>query len=40
MRKSASLTAYWTMKNNSFAGFARALFIFGHFADVLFLYTT
>ena len=26
--------AYLTMKNNSFARFARAFFIFGHFADV------
>ena len=32
--------AYLTMKNNSFARFARAFFIFGHFEDVLVLYTT
>ena len=29
--------AYLTMKNNRFASFARAFFIFGHFADVLVL---
>ena len=28
------------MKNNSFAGFARAFFIFAHFARVLVLSTT
>jgi len=27
--------AYLTMKNSSFARFARAFFIFGHLADVL-----
>ena len=32
--------AYLTMKNNSFARFARAFFIFGHLADVLDLSTT
>ena len=32
--------AYLTMKNNSFARFARAFFIFGNFADVLVLSTT
>ena len=32
--------AYLTMKNNSFAHFARAFFIFGHLADVLVLSTT
>ena len=32
--------AYLTMKNNSFAHFARAFFNFGHFADVLVLSTT
>ena len=32
--------AYLTMKNNSFARFARAYFIFEHFADVLVLSTT
>ena len=31
--------AYLTMKNNSSACFARALFIFGHFANVLVLST-
>ena len=32
--------AHLTMKNNSFARFARAVFIFGHFKDVLVLSTT
>ena len=32
--------AYLTMKNNSFARFARAFFIFWHFRDVLVLSTT
>ena len=32
--------AYLTMKNGSFALFARAFFIFAHFADVLVLSTT
>ena len=32
--------AYLTMKNSSFAPFARALFIFAHFAVVLVLLTT
>ena len=32
--------AYLTMKNNTFARFARAFFIFGHLADVLDLSTT
>ena len=32
--------AYLTMKNTTFARFARAFFIFGHFADVLVLSTT
>ena len=32
--------AYLTMKNNSFARFARAFFIFWHFEDVLVLSTT
>ena len=32
--------AYLTMKNNTFAHFARAIFIFGNFADVLVLPTT
>ena len=32
--------AYLTMKNNSFARFARTFFIFGHLADVLDLSTT
>ena len=32
--------AYLTMKNNRFARFARAFFIFGHSADVLVLSTT
>ena len=32
--------AYLTMKNNSFARFARAVFIFWHFEDVLVLSTT
>ena len=32
--------AYLTVKNNSFARFARAVFIFGHVADVLVLSTT
>ena len=32
--------AYLTMKNNSFARFARAFFTFGNFADVLVLSTT
>ena len=31
--------AYFTMKNIGFARFARAFFIFGHFADVLVLST-
>ena len=31
---------YLIMKNNTFARFARAFFIFGHFADVLVLSTT
>ena len=31
--------AYVTMKNNSFARFARAFFVFSHFADVLVLST-
>ena len=31
--------AYLTMKNSSFACFARAVFIFGHLADVLVLST-
>ena len=34
------LFAYFTMKNNSFACFARAFFIFGHLADILDLSTT
>ena len=32
--------AYLTMKNNTFARFARAFVIFGHFADLLVLSTT
>lgn len=32
--------AHLTMKNNTFAHFARAFLIFGHFADVLVLSTT
>ena len=32
--------AYLTMKNSTFARFARAFFIFGHLADVLDLSTT
>ena len=32
--------AYLTMKNKRFARFARAFFIFGHFADVVVLSTT
>jgi len=32
--------AYLTMKNNSFARFARAFFILKHFADILDLSTT
>ena len=32
--------AYLTMKNNGFARFARAVFIFAHFADVLVLSKT
>ena len=32
--------AYLTMKNSSFARFARAVFIFGHLADVLVPFTT
>ena len=32
--------AYLTMKNSTFAHFARAFFIFGHLADVLDLSTT
>ena len=32
--------AYLTMKNNTFARFARAFAIFGHFADLLVLSTT
>ena len=32
--------AYLTMKNSTFARFARAVFIFGHLADVLDLSTT
>ena len=32
--------AYLTMKNNTFARFARAFVIFGHFADVLVLSST
>ena len=32
--------AHLTMKNNTFARFARAFFIFGHLADVLDLSTT
>ena len=32
--------AYLTVKNNRFARFARAVFIFGHSADVLVLSTT
>ena len=32
--------AYLTMKNNTFARFARALVIFGHLADVLVLSMT
>ena len=32
--------AYLTMKNNTFARFARAVFIFVHFAEVLVLSTT
>ena len=32
--------AYLTVKNNRFARFARAFFIFGHSADVLVLSTT
>ena len=32
--------AYLTMKNNTFARFARAFFIFGHLADVLDFSTT
>ena len=31
---------YLTMKNSTFARFARAFFIFGHLADVLDLSTT
>ena len=31
--------AYLKVKNNRFARFARAFFIFGHFADVLVLST-
>ena len=32
--------AYLTMKNNSFARFARAFLIFVHFADILVLSST
>ena len=32
--------AYLTTKNNCFARFARAFFVFSHFADVLVLSTT
>ena len=32
--------AYLTKKNNSFARYARAVFVFLHFADVLVLSTT
>ena len=32
--------AYLTLKNNSFARFARAFFIFGHFIVILVLSTT
>ena len=33
-KKQRDKFAYLTIKNNSFARFARALIIFGHFADI------
>ena len=36
--RTSQICIFDKMKNNSFARFARAVFIFGHFADVLNLF--